>query len=150
MNAGMYGLPNGQALQGRRLAAQLGRQTSASSIHTIGAAAGAALTMLSLTAGVRTQALGVTGRGALRFVAAAASSSGPVIRVEVVVDGVTVADYSRTASATGDGAIAIGACGGSSVTAIWDWIPFDSSAQVFVTNNNGGNTYFLHVTDIHQ
>lgn len=152
MNAGMYGMPNGQALQGRRLAAQLGRQSNAGSLQNAPATTGAAVTSVTVTAGVRTLALSITGRGALRYMAAHNNTvTSTSLQIEVVIDGVTVINRTRDpATSTGDGAVAVGMFNSTSSQATWDYIPFDSSVQVFVTLSAGATCGFAHVTDIYQ
>lgn len=152
MNAGMYGMPNGQVLQGRKLAAQLGRQSAAGSLQNAAGTTGAAITSIPVTAGVRTLTLNITGRGALRYMAAHNNTGTPTsLRIEVVVDGVTVIDRTRNpATSTGDGVAAVGMVNSSYSQATWDYIPFDSSVQVFVTLSAGASCGFAHVTDIHQ
>jgi hypothetical protein len=152
MNAGMYGLPDGKALQGRILAAQLGRQAAAGSLHNAAGTTGAAVTSVPVTAGVRTPILGITGRGAIRYMSAHNNTgTSTSIQIEVVIDGVLVIDRTRSpASATGDGVIAVGMFNSTSSQATWDYIPFDSSVQVFVTLSAHTTCGFAHVTDIHQ
>lgn len=147
-------MPNGQALQVRKLAAQIGRQTLASSIHSMSGASGAAAAAVSgLTGNTRVNLLSVTGRGAARFLAVAegSGSASGNLRLEVIVDGVTISDVTRAVGATGDGIIPIGYCASTTIPAIWDYVPFDSSLQVFVTLPGTTTTvYLLRVIDIHQ
>lgn len=153
MNAGMFPLPNGQQGGVRKLSGQIGRQANASSINAMGPGAGAVATNISgLTGNTRINLLSVAGRGAARFLAVCdASGAGGNFRVEVIVDGVTIFDGTRTIASIGDGLIPVGYCVSSTTTAIWDYVPFDSSLQVFVTLPGAATAvYLLRVIDIHQ
>lgn len=156
MNAGMYGLPDGRGMQGRKLAGQLGRDTTTAvaNVTGFGGPSGALPSNVSgLTESARNLLLNVTGRGASRFLAVALGGSGTgLFRVEVVLDGVTVASAAHTAAhASGVGFVLFGHVPSSTHTGIWDYVPFDSSLQVFVTLPPAvTSAWLLQVTDIHQ
>lgn len=151
MNAGMYGLPTGQAMGGLKLASQLGRAPASVGLDNVGAQAGALVSSVPLTAGVRTLVLNISGRGALRYLSAHNNTNtAGTITVEVILDSVSV--ISRTTpsiSTAGYGLVAVGLAG-TGASSVWDFIPFDSSAQVFVTISGGASIGFAHITDIHQ
>lgn len=150
MNPGTFGMPPG--LGGRKLAAQLGRQSAAGSLHTAAATTGAVVASIPVTAGVRTLALNITGRGALRYMAAHNNTGvSTSLQIEVVIDGVPVIARTRNpATSHGDGIVAVGMFNSTSSQTTWDYIPFDSSVQVFVTLSAGASCGFAYIADIHQ
>lgn len=148
MNAGMFGLPNGQPGAARKVAASnVGRSRTAVSgaVGVVGAAAQS----VALTAGVRTRVLAVNGRGALRAAAIDQFIGTVNLRLELWVDGVLVADTGTVSTGTGTGLIALG-FGAAGQTPIWDWVPFDSSLEVWATSGTSGSPNVGVVYDIHQ
>lgn len=159
MNAGMYGMADGRGMAGRKFAGRVGFQTTNSGAVVDGAFAssGLASNAHSTASGVRSRLLNVSGRGALRwFGIAAGTTGGSTYRVEVVVDGVTVMNTPYvTASGRGPcvwgtaGQAAVG--GGAQPSPVLDYLPFDSSLEVYLTASvsevSGG---YFYLVDLHQ
>jgi hypothetical protein len=90
----------------------------------------------SLTAGVRTTVLSLTGRGALRFAAwTINASSVGTLKYEIEVDGNKVFDATYAASSAARYAIGVGSVmsNASGVVAAFDHVDFSSSCQIFAT-----------------
>lgn len=152
MNAGAFGMPSGQVSQGRKLARQLRDASGISSLHVAtGGQVGAAAVVTSTPIGVRSQVMNISGRGAARFLGAYNSNgTNTNLRLEIVVDGVPVYD-ATLGSSSNYGHIAVGNFVYSSVPiGQWDYVPFDSSFQVFLTSSAVANPTLLYVVDIHQ
>lgn len=109
----------------------------------------AAHTTPALSANVRTSVLSLSGRGALRFIGFACATSIASLRVEIVIDGVTVFDNTYTSLIGSSRAIQIGNL--VAITAAptliggLDLCEFTNSAQVFYTSTaaqSSGNFRF--------
>lgn len=152
MNAGMYGVPGGLVSQGRKLARQLRNAAAIANVqYASSGQAGAASVATSAPIGVRSPAMNVAGRGAVRFLGVRpATTTATDIRLEVVVDGVVV--YDETANcASLAGIVAIGTFAYDTAAMVqWDYVPFETSLQIFVTSSVTANPILLYVVDIHQ
>jgi hypothetical protein len=150
MNAGMYGMADGRGMAGRKLTSQLRSGTNyATAISVAGSLAGASgkVAAGSVTGSVRTRIFSVNGKGAVRWFAAGPTGSTPNITAFLVIDGVEVKSETRISAADGSG---VGVCGICTSAAAWDYIPFDSSAEVFVTVSTTANVDYAYVVDLHQ
>lgn len=148
MNAGIFPLMDSQPGGGRRVfASNVGR--SRGQVSAPVAPLGCAGQAVVLTAGVRTRVLSVNGRGAFRAAAIEQSLAPVNLRFELWVDGVLAADTGTNLVTVGNGLILLG-LGASGQTPAWDWVPFDSSAELWVTTNTSGSHTFGFVYDIHQ
>ena len=148
MNAGMYGMADGRGMARRRLAAvSVGkiRTQVTSAVNAIGAASQS----VPLTTGVRTRVLTVSGRGAVRALAVEQGLGTTSLQLEAWVDGVLVADTGTVTTSTNGGVIAVGA-GIQSQPPFWDWVPFDTAFEVFVTCGSTGSVGFGAIYDLHQ
>lgn len=107
--------------------------------------AGAVAPVLNLTAGTRTSALSVSGKGSLDFAALAkpgTSSISGTIRAEIIVDGRTILDTTFATPGNFNFAILHGWAGpvGASVLNTTPMpCPFSSSLQVFFTASSSTN-----------
>lgn len=153
MNQGLYGMGSSVGFSGvRKLAGQLGRNTTPASYQGIISGLGIATNVSASPAGVRTRILSVSGRGAARllniFNATGVSSN---LTIEVFFDGVRVVN-NVVVSESSTSVITFGFSGvGGGIQAVTlDWMPFDSSYEVFVTSSAASNPSFQHITDIHQ
>lgn len=152
MNQGMYyGLAGSQSSGGalRKLAGQLGR-----SYLFANPATGGAYTGTPLTAGVRTRLLSILGRGALRIASLTNNTGGNAnMRLEVVLDGVVIADTGTLNASNSQGICPVGYPANSGSPLFWDWVPFDSSLEIWATSSVTGTSgayTFQYVADIHQ
>ncbi|MGX5662244.1 hypothetical protein [Diaphorobacter nitroreducens] len=130
--------------------------TSSSSAGTLFSNSGAAANEFTnlavhsfpaLSAGVRTNMLSLTGRGALRFIGLAATAAIASLRVEVLLDGVTIFDATYTSLTSTSRAIQIGYLAQINTNCIAgpDLVEFTNAAQVFFTastNQAVGNVRF--------
>lgn len=153
MNQGLYGLGSSGAGSGvRKLAGQIGRNTTPVNNQAVFSALGVATNVSTAAIGVRTRILSVSGRGAARllniFNASGTSSN---LTIEVFFDGVRVVN-DVVASISNNSVITFGFSGvpGGVQSVTLDWIPFDSSYEVFVTSSAVINPSFQHITDVHQ
>jgi hypothetical protein len=159
MNAGIYGMTNGQGMAGRKVAGRIGMGTSAStggnleSISSLGIASNA----LTLTSGVRTRVVSVTGKGALRWFGHVSGPTGaPTVKYEIVADGVTALNISVTAT----GSIGYSYWGHvtnttisstAKTTPVFDFLPFDQSLEIYITEATSmGAGSYGYVVDMHQ
>lgn len=150
MNAGTFGMADGRVMAGRKVTSQLRSGTNyAASINTAAGLAGtsSAVSAGSVTFGVRTRIFSVTGKGAVRWFAAGPTGSTPNTTVSIVIDGVEVRSETRAAAADGSG---IGVCGICTTVSAWDYIPFESSVEVFVTVSSTITVQYAYVIDLHQ
>lgn len=155
MNQGMYGMASPSSGAGvgaggslRKLAAQVGRNYVYTSMTT-----GANGIGVPLTASVRTRVLSISGRGAMRIASVAQFTGGAAnMRAELLLDGVPVVDTGTAAVSHTSGYCLIGIPLSSVATPLmWDWWPFDASAEIYVTSSVTNASYTLsHITDIHQ
>lgn len=153
MNAGAFGMPSGQVSQGRKLARQL---RAAAPVSYLSSASGGQVSAVSVnlnaSVGVRTQSMSITGRGALRFLGVCNNTSTSTnLRLEILIDGVTVYDVTASCS-NGSGLVGVGTFAYASSTALGqlDYVPFDSTLQIFVTSSAVVNPTLLYVVDLHQ
>lgn len=150
MNAGMYGMADGRGMAGRKLTSQVRSGTNyATAISTAAGLAGSSTVVSagSVTGGVRTRIFSANGKGAVRWFAAGPTGSTPNITAFLVIDGVEVKSETRSAAADGSG---VGVCGICTTVSAWDYIPFDSSAEVYVTVSATANVQYAYVVDLHQ
>jgi len=149
MNAGMFGMPSARSTGARKVVASaVGRASTA--VVGATAAIGASSSVVGMTLGVRQRMLSISGGGALRATAINQATGGAQsLRLEVWVDGVAVADVSNASVASGSGLIAVGFAVASG-TPLWDWIPFDSSLEIWATMGASAGLSFGAVYDIHQ
>lgn len=160
MNAGMYGMADGRGMAGRKFIGRVGIQPSNTGALVEGSfsASGLLPNALTTVAGVRTKLLGVSGRGALRWLGIhAGTGSGSTYRVEVVVDGVTVINVpyitasSRGPMVWGEMTHVYMNSGTNQPTPVFDYLPFESSIEVYLTASvseaTGGYYYAI---DLHQ
>lgn len=154
MNAGLFGMSSGQAVSSRKLAGQVSNQSKVQLAVVANAALSlgrSATNTVSLSIGVRTKLVGVNGKGAVRFVAVSNDTgSTETMNIEVVIDGVSSSFAASVAS--GFGLLAVGSTGAVSTSsgAVMDYLPFDSSAEIFITSTIAGQHTPLYVIDLHQ
>lgn len=152
MNPGLFGLPGGVPPNVRRLKT-LGGSSASQVQTTISAFANVAhatpVSAAATPAGVRTRLLGILDRGAIRALSIAGGGTDST-RVEVVVDGVTVWDRTISmVSGTVYSAVGFGG-GGASPVFVPDYIPFDSSMELWVTRSALTTTDYAFNVDLHQ
>ena len=158
MNAGMYGMADGRGMAGRKLAGILQGQavsvvSGVGGVSTFGVVCSRNYTTQTLTGGVRTRIGSVTGRGAVRGWIVETAAAADTIRAELWIDGKSVLDITGGTAAAGQHINVVGAFSGSSVVlAIFDYIPFDSSCELFVTATTGGGSAYRYPfrIDIHE
>lgn len=162
MNPGMYGMASGQPGAARKLAGSVyGGTTNPAANGFINAGTSVAtsngLSPLTptLSASVRTRLVSVSGRGAVRAVGFNTSGVSATATFELWIDGVRVKSLSGL-MASGHGLLLVGS-GSSNGTypsgIIPDFIPFDSSCEVFITSDtslSGGSAIYSHWIDLHQ
>lgn len=156
MNPGMYPLIDPQAQALRKLAGQVrsGFNTGGATYTSALGAAGldpSGATTLALSAATRTRALAVNGRGAVRFALINnGSGSASNVQIEVFVDGVKAIDTGSRALTSGSHMPFVGGVGSTNVVAALDFIPFDSSLEIWVTASVSGNYQHGFLIDLHQ
>ena len=154
MNAGTFGTPSGNLSHGRKLARQLRAATQVSYLSLAsGGQVSAVSASLSVSVGVRTQSMSITGRGALRFLGVCNTvATATNLRLEILLDGVTVCDVTASGCSDGSGPVGVGTFvyAGSAAQGQWDYVPFDSTLQIFVTSSAVANPTLLYVVDLHQ
>lgn len=159
MNQGTYGVSSGGGAAGlRKLAGQVRSGTTPTTWTPVVLASGASSVNVALTAGVRTRIVAVNGKGALRWFHAAAPAAGTDLTIEVVIDGVRAVNQLVTLPAASGGSNAVyiaigggyGVAGTSQASAFWDWVPFDSSVELFLTSSTSSTCAYGTVYDIHQ
>ena len=155
MNAGMYGMASGVGGQLPRLTGIAGKnQTFASlgqNISTAALNAGARLiTAPTPVSGVRQNILTINGKGFLKYLGIAESGgSSTAMRAEVLIDGIKIIDATWTHGGSGNfGPFLIG---NFSPLGAFEYLPFSSSVEVFVTETGviGGLNY-VFLADLHQ
>lgn len=161
MNAGMHGMADGRGMAGRKLIRQLRSEPSPTetvgsyvpSILTAVTNVGASyLTLASVTGGVDTVVFSLTGRGAVRWLGIGDGAASNSILTRLVIDGQTVISGAKTSKASPAGIVLCGFGYGSSATGVgsWDYMPFDSSVQVFYQTSSTASPYLGYVIDLHQ
>lgn len=152
MNAGMYGLADGKGMAGRKLIGRAGQGALPVSTagSTLAASVGASYGTISLTSGVKTRVLGVSGSGALRFgFVENGSAFNTSSSIQVVVDGVVVTNQSLTSPSWSIGNALI-FCGSSS-GGVLDYLPFSQSLEVFVTAGATSSSFAMaYLADLYQ
>lgn len=155
MNAGMYGMANGQGMAGRKFIGRVGVLGAvarpAYPVSYIAMMAGRTGTTVTLAANTRTLVFSASGAGALRACALEATGIGIVsLTIEVVIDGVRALSVNH-ASVDGNSSQGITAFGGinGSVTSL-DFVPFTSSCEVYFTSSGAGSHSSLVVADLYQ
>lgn len=155
MNAGMFGHPGGLSAGGTRSIVSYGTQIGLSADPTLtinGPIRGIRVTGASATWNVRTRLYAAIGKGACKFfVLEHAAGSDQTVLVEMVVDGVTIASKSVSIS-SGGSALAVGCYSPSpSYGYSLDYVPFNTSFEVYVTNSTNTTTYnYAYNVDAHQ
>lgn len=159
MNQGMYGVSSGAGAAGlRKLSGQVRSGTAQTTWTPVVLAAGVGAVNVSLTAGVRTRVVSVTGRGALRWFHGAAPAAGTDLTLEVLIDGTRVINQLVTLPAASGGSNAVyvaiggglGVAGTTQASAFWDWVPFDASVELFLTSSTSATCAYGTAYDIHQ
>jgi hypothetical protein len=161
MNQGMFGgigSGTGAASGLRKLSGQIRSGATQTTWTPVVSASGAGSVNVALTAGIRTRVVAVNGKGALRWFHGAAPAAGTDLTIEVVIDGVRSINQLVTLPAASSGSNAVyiaigggfGAAGTSQATAFWDWVPFDSSVELFLTSSTSATCAYGTVYDIHQ
>lgn len=153
MNQGMYGMASASYAGGltRKLVAQLGKGGTLNDRSGMLQTMGVAISSVTTPSGVRTKVLGVSGKGAARVLNIYNATGGTTdLRVECWFDGVKVFDITYV-SVSSTSVPIIGFYSPSGSYALTpDWIPFESSYEVFVTSSIVGGNSLQHITDIHQ
>jgi hypothetical protein len=152
MNAGMFPVP--ATANPRRLIARTGFDTGGNypANDPLGHGIGIGLTAFAVSgvvAGQRRLVYSARGRGAARFLSVGLAAPASV-RYELVIDGVTVVDFSK---GSGVGGIAlVGAIIGTAAPycVTLDFVPFDSSFELYVTSNGTGNLSYTTLMDFFQ
>jgi hypothetical protein len=160
MNAGTFGMADGRGMAGRKLATQVRSSTSAtvygnyvSSFPTAVINAGATYqSAASVSGGVETRIFSINGRGALRWLGAGDGVASNTIKVRLVIDGVTVSTGSQSGKDSTGGLVVCGTGNTTTGTilSLWDYMPFDSSVELFYTTSATAAPYLGFVVDIHQ
>lgn len=158
MNAGMYGMADGRGMAGRKLAGQVysGNKQANTSPTSAWAAAGIPGAFLSMGAGARTRLVSASGRGALRLFAVTQSIS--VIdthRIEVWIDGKKIIDHTLSldgAASQGFNVVGWASGAASAYAANADFVPFDSSCELYLTCTTGGasSARVSYQIDLHE
>ena len=157
MNAGMYGMADGQGIAGRKLLGIAGKSTTATSVavqgnpSTVAGIVGATNNPYSLVINVRTKLVSINGAGVLKYFYSADSSATPYnYVVEIWLDGVKVVQTGWTNGASANfGPVQVGFVAASCIQL--ERLPFYSSLEVYATTNNGpcsGN--FVYLADLYQ
>lgn len=150
MNAGMFDLPGGQAGRPRKWAGSVGKSYAHSAtMYDLGVS----LVTVSLTSGVRTRVLSINGRGAIRALAMGQQSISAGLTLELFIDGAKALSVGPiTVNGSGpQGIFLLGNPRLSSGAAWWDYVPFDSSIELFATGAVTDSLYSLgYAVDIHQ
>lgn len=152
MNSGIYGMTSGQSLAGRKVKALGGTTPASIATATVTSFSGIAhatpVSAAATPATVRTRLLSVADKGAIRALAIAGGGTDNT-RVEIIVDGVTIWD--RTISmVSGTMYVVVGFVGSASPSFCPDYIPFDSSMELWVTRSTLTTTDYAFTVDLHQ
>lgn len=151
MNAGMYGMADGRGMAGRKVAASTIRTSHGS--DPAGCVSGTLraekLTTTSLAVSTRLRIFSIQGKGAVRAAGVSAKDTAGNLTVELFVDGVRTVVHTNTAIAAA-GPLLVGSFISSGICAL-DWVPFDSSVEIYVTQTgtNSGVDYAV-AYDLHQ
>lgn len=159
MNPGMYGMPSGSPQGVRKLKALGGSAVSVIGGGNVNSYAtpchATPVSGASTPANTRVRLMSIQDRGAVRFFGVV--DPGRLVRIELFVDGVLVFDQSIGLLSTSALLLCVGFGSGavnntpSNPVAIPDYIPFDSSFEVFATMSTGGSTLdYLFNADLHQ
>lgn len=157
MNQGLYPIiypegqnarrPAGQVRTGFSVGVTYGQAMSAAGLNSTGDS-------VALSASVRTRILAVNGRGAFRFglLNNGSGGSSASFLLELWIDGVRVVSNNNNGNSLGNGNYAhyVGGSNGTNITASLDWVPFETSAEVWVTASNAGTYNHGYLIDIHQ
>lgn len=153
MNSGIYGMTSGQSLAGRKVKL-LGGSTPTSLTGTTvtsfsSIAHATPVSSAATPATVRTRLLSVADKGAIRALAIAGGGTDNT-RVEIIVDGVTIWD--RTISMVNGTVYVVAGFGGGGTSPVFapDYIPFDSSMELWVTRSTLTTTDYAFTVDLHQ
>lgn len=159
MNAGMYGMADGRGMAGRKIATQLRSEVATnntgnyvSSVFTAISNVGVSyLTLSSVTGAVDTLVFSLNGRGAVRWVGIGDGAASNTILARLVVDGKTIVSGGKTSKASTGGLILCGTGWASGTGAgLWDYIPFDSSVQIYYQTSTTTSPYLGYVIDLHE
>jgi hypothetical protein len=154
MNAGMYGVPDGRGMAGRRLAFSSRKTTvhgGDPALMVNNSHAAPTVSTPALAAGVRTLIFSVQGRGAIRAAGVSAKDAAGNLTCELWLDGVRVVNHTATAFANA-GALLAGFYIPTTTQVVgFDWMPFDTSAEIYATQTgaNTGVTYAV-AYDLYQ
>ena len=160
MNAGMYGMADGRGMTGRKVAAligsfDVGQASPCQAIFSSGR--GLTTNTGTLSAGVRTKIASISGRGAVRLAAVEMIYQAPSVGTltsEIWVDGVrlAIATTDRAGSTGSYGATLIGwsTYGSGLSTVAPDFVPFDSSVEIWATRSIAQAVNYSLVVDLHQ
>lgn len=154
MNQGLYGMAGGQSGMARTVIFRSPRTLNAANVNIVSSQfMNIAPVSFTPTMGVRTKVFGVTGKGALTFVTVVSNSASTAsnLTVELVLDGILVSNNTISVGNTGNGLFVVGA--GMAATEIggaMEWVPFSSSAEVFVTESVAIVTNLFASYELHQ
>lgn len=155
MNQGLYGMAGGQSGMARTVIFRSPRTLNATNVQTVSLQfMNIAPVSFTPTMGVRTKVFGVTGKGALTFVTVVSnvSSTASNLTVELVLDGILVSNNTISVSNAGQGLFVVGAgmAAGAEIGGVMEWVPFSSSAEVFVTESVAIATNLFASYELHQ
>lgn len=160
MNAGMFGLPSGSAVGGRIV-----RRNTPSNYSLISNISNAVLCSgianpiaYTPVAGARTRVLSLSGKGYLKFVAVTdgGASANTSITSELYIDGVMIcsATLASTSGTSGNGHILVGGVGGAAApypyVVMLEQVPFQLSAELYVTRSTTASTAYTVAYDIYE
>lgn len=95
--------------------------------------------------------LSVNGRGALRWASLTIISASSAVSFELWMDGKKVDEATVASSAAQTSFVLCGALGTpTEVSPVLDWMPFDSSVELYATSSPGNNTALVYLIDIHE
>lgn len=159
MNAGMYGMADGQGMAGRKVVSVIGQGDAALPYNILNQSGYVTTSTPTIANNTPTKVLSVTGRGAIRLLSiahATSQTSGNAI-YKLVVDGVSVVEITRTvAGSNTTGPLLVGSVVYSYagvLGAVKDYFPFSNSVELWVNAVavGAGTSYFVTTCiDLHQ
>lgn len=158
MNAGMFGQPGGTAYGANRSLLTFGSQIETVGIDTAALRTGirgVRVTGAAAAAGVRTRLYAAVGKGACRFFALSHSGAGAQnMTIDLVIDGVTVQSKALTSVGNESSPTSIMVAGFFTVAPYQsirdDYLQFNASFEVYVTQASSYSLNYVYNVDAHQ